>query len=107
MATTGGTVLRCREGEHTWHDRWAFCTTCNMLMWAPERFALLEAAVKAARECVTDWREQASAEEHCQRSGGNPKGAFAYRHCADDLEQSLDQAIWFRAVNERKENDNE
>ena len=38
-------------------------------------------------EMVVDWREQATAEEHCQRSGGNPKGALAYRNCADDLEE--------------------
>ena len=41
------------------------------------------------RELITDWREQATAEEHCQRSGGNSKGAAAYRHCADDLEEVL------------------
>ena len=41
------------------------------------------------REIVQDWREQASSEEHCQRSGGNPKGAVAYRFCADDLEAMI------------------
>ena len=43
----------------------------------------------ALHECIADWREQAAAEENCQRSGGDPKGATAYRHCADDLESTL------------------
>jgi hypothetical protein len=42
------------------------------------------------RECVSDWRKQALAEE---RSGGTPKGALVYRHCADDLETTLNDLL--------------
>ena len=49
----------------------------------------MRAHLPELQELVVDWREQAVAEEHCQRSGGNPKGAAAYRHCADDLEEIL------------------
>lgn len=48
-----------------------------------------DAVITAVRECIADWREQAAAEEHCQRTGGNPKGAMAYRRCADELEAAL------------------
>ena len=40
-------------------------------------------------DLVAEWRQQASAEEHCQRSGGNLYGARAYRTCADELEALL------------------
>jgi hypothetical protein len=50
----------------------------------------------AMEECVVDWREQASAEEHSQRGAGNEammacneRGAKTYRYCADDLEACL------------------
>lgn len=51
----------------------------------------LEALVKVLRDEIKGWREQAAAEEHCQRTGGNPQGATAYRACADSLEGTLDE----------------
>lgn len=51
-------------------------------------------------ECIQDWREIATATEHCQRSAGDPvkkalneRSVAAYRHCADDLELSIKEMV--------------
>jgi hypothetical protein len=50
--------------------------------------------VIALKDCIADWRAQASAEEDSQRKpGGNSDGARSYRYCADDLEYTLEEII--------------